>query len=62
MFSGGEEEGRNERYGTDGSIGMDIMDMVGDMPLVSILMWQKDAMPMHPEDLVAGMLAQAHSM
>ena len=62
MFSGGEEEGKNERYGTDGSIGMDIMDMVGDMPLVSILMWQKDAMPMHPEDLVAGMLAQARSM
>lgn len=62
MFSGGEEEGKNERYGTDGSIGMDIMDMVGDMPLVSILMWQKDAMPMHPEDLVAGMLAQVRSM
>ena len=34
----------------------------GDMPLVSILMWQKDAMPMHPEDLVAGMLVQVRSM
>ena len=61
MFSGAEGEG-GERYGNDGSIGMDIMDMVGDMPLVSILMWQKDAMPMHPEDLVAGMLAQVRSM
>jgi beta-glucosidase len=51
----------DERYGNEGAIGMDIMDMMGDMPLVSILMWQKDTLPMHPEDMVNGLLAQAHS-
>ncbi len=51
----------NERYGTDGSIGMDIMEMFSDMPLVSVLMFQKDALPAHPEDVVAGLLAQVHS-
>ena len=54
---GGED---NERYGTDGSIGMDIMEMFSDMPLVSVLMFQKDALPAHPEDMVAGLLAQVH--
>jgi beta-glucosidase len=50
----------DERYGNDGAIGMDIMDMMGEMPLVSILMWQKDTLPMYPEDLVDGLLAQVH--
>ena len=54
---GGDE---NERYGTDGSIGMDIMEMFSDMPLVSVLMFQKDALPAHPEDILAGLLAQVH--
>jgi beta-glucosidase len=31
-----------------------------DMPLVSVLMWQQDVLPMHPEDLVDGLLAQVH--
>ncbi len=39
---------------------MDFMDMMGDMPLVSVLMWQQDALPMHPEDLVDGLLAQVY--
>ncbi|MBK7897169.1 MAG: glycoside hydrolase family 3 C-terminal domain-containing protein [Anaerolineaceae bacterium] len=51
----------NERYGTEGAIGMDIMEMFSDMPLVSVLMFQKDALPMHPEDLVAGLLQQVHA-
>jgi beta-glucosidase len=54
--------GDNERYGTETAIGMDVMEMFNDMPLVSVLMFQKDALPMHPEDLVAGLLAQAHQV
>jgi beta-glucosidase len=52
MFGGGDGDG--------GAIGMDFMDMMGDMPLVSVLMWQQSALPMHPEDLVNGLLAQVH--
>jgi hypothetical protein len=36
------------------------MAMMGDMPLVSVLMWQQDRLPAHPEDLVRGLLTQAH--
>ena len=50
MFGGGDEH----------VAGMDFMDMLGDMPLVSVMMWQQDALPMHPEDLVDGLLAQVH--
>jgi len=57
IFGGGDE-----RYGNDGTIGMDIMEMFNDMPLVSVLMFQKDAWPMHPEDMVDGWLKQVHSM
>lgn len=52
MF-GGEEE--------SGGIGLDIMDMFNDMPLVSVLMFQQHQLPAHPEDIVAGLLAQAHA-
>ena len=52
MFGGGD--------GDESAIGMDIMDMMGDMPLVSVLMWQQSALPMHPEDLVDGLLTQVH--
>jgi beta-glucosidase len=57
MFGGGDE-----RYGNDGAIGMDIMEMFNDMPLVSGLMFQQHALPMHPEDMVDGWLKQVHSM
>jgi hypothetical protein len=40
---------------------MDFMEMEGDMPLVSVLMWQQSALSMHPEDFVDGLLAQVHS-
>jgi beta-glucosidase len=46
--------------GDESNIGMDIMAMQGDMPLVSVLMWQQHAWSMHPEDLVDGLLAQVH--
>ena len=52
LFGGGD--------GDESTIGMDFMDAMGDMPLVSVLMWQKSALPMPPEDLVDGLLAQVH--
>jgi len=52
IFGGGDE--------AETTIGMDIMTMLSDMPLVSVLMWQQSALPMHPEDLVDGLLAQVH--
>ena len=56
MFGGGDE-----RYGNEGAIGMDIMDMFNDMPLVSVLMFQQNGLPMHPEDMVADLLEKVHS-
>jgi beta-glucosidase len=58
-----EEQFRKMLVGGEGddNIGMDIMEMMGDMPLVSVLMWQQDALPMHPEDLVDRLLTQVHS-
>lgn len=58
VFGGGGEDGR---YGNDGAIGMDVMEMFSDMPLISVLMFQQNALPMHPEEIVAGLLAQVHS-
>ena len=57
------EEYSRKMFGGEGggsAIGMDFMDMLGDMPLVSVLMWQQDALPMHPEVLVDGLLLQVH--
>jgi beta-glucosidase len=58
-----EEQLRNMFGGGDGdasAIGVDVMEMMSDMPLVSVLRWQQDELPMHPEDLVGGLLRQAH--
>ena len=57
MFGGGDE-----RYGNESAIGMDIMDMMNDMPLVSVLMFQQNALTMPPEEMVEGLLMQAHGM
>jgi beta-glucosidase len=63
-FYGQVEEQMLKRFagddGEEGGIGISIMDMMGDMPLVSVLMWQKSTLPMHPEDLVDRLLAQVH--
>jgi len=56
IFGGGDE-----RYGNENAIGMDIMDMMNDMPLVSVLMFQQGALTMPAEEMVAGLLMQAHS-
>ena len=57
MFGGGDE-----RYGNESAIGMDIMDMMNDMPLVSVLMFQQSALTMPVEEMVDGLLMQVHSM
>ena len=54
--------GSQERYGNEGALGMDIMDMFNDMPLVSVLLFQQSALPQPAEEIVDGMLKQAHSM
>lgn len=54
--------GGEERYGNEGTIGMDIMEMFNDMPLVSVLMFQQGALTMPAEEMVEGMLMQVHSM
>ena len=59
MFGG---SGEDERYATDGAIGMDIMEMFSDMPLVSVLMFQQNALPMPAEEMVAGFLTQVHAL
>ena len=56
MFGGGDK-----RYGNEGTIGMDIMVMFNDMPMVSVLMFQRDAWTMHPEEMVDELLKQVHS-
>ena len=58
MFGSGGED----RYASEGAMGMDIMDMFNDMPLVSVLMFQKSAWDKHPEDMVEELLQQAHGM
>ncbi|RPI93397.1 MAG: glycosyl hydrolase [Chloroflexi bacterium] len=57
MFGGGDE-----RYGNESAIGMDIMDMMNDMPLVSVLMFQQAALTMPVDEMVNGLLMQAHNM
>lgn len=54
--------GDNERYGTDNSVGMDIMTMFSSMPLYSVLMFFPQALEKHPDDLIADLLKQAHEM
>jgi beta-glucosidase len=58
-----EAENRKMFGGEDGgsAMGMDFMSMLGDMPLVSVLMWQQGALPKHPEDFVADLLEKVHS-
>ncbi|HTP09457.1 MAG TPA: glycoside hydrolase family 3 C-terminal domain-containing protein [Anaerolineae bacterium] len=68
LYARMEEESRkrfgggDERYANEGAIGMDIMEMIVDMPLVSVLMFQQNALPAHPEDMVADLLQQVHRL
>jgi len=51
-FGGGDESGA----------GMDILDMMNDMPLVSVLALQQRALTMPADEMVDGLLMQVHSM
>ena len=50
--------GGGGRYGD--SIGMDVMDMVADMPLVSVLLIQQKSLPGPAEDMVEELIRQVH--
>jgi len=58
--------GAQERYASkkaSDNLGMgDIMDMMNDMPVLSVLMFQQKSLPVPPEEMVEGLLRQAHSM
>lgn len=44
------------------AIGMNIMDMFMDMPLLSVLMFQQSALTMPADEMVDGLLSQVHSI
>jgi len=54
--------GGDGRYGNENAMGMDIMDMMNDMPLVSVLTFQQKTLSMPAEELVDGLLMQVHGM
>jgi beta-glucosidase len=56
MFGGGVESSGNVN-----ATGMDIMDMLNDTPLVSVLTFQQSALTMSPDEMVDGLLKQVHS-
>jgi beta-glucosidase len=60
------EEMSRQTFGGGGEgsefIGMDIMEMFADMPLVSVLLFQQGALTMPAEEMVDGLLMQAHGM
>jgi beta-glucosidase len=53
--------GEQERYGNERAIGMDIMDMINDMPVVSVLMFEQGSLPMPAEEMVEQLLVQVHA-
>ena len=53
--------GEEERYGNENAIGMDIMDMINDMPLISVLMFQQETLTMPAEEMVDKLLMRVHS-
>lgn len=44
------------------TMGMDIMEMFMDMPLLSVLLFQQSALTMPADEMVDGLLMQAHSI
>jgi beta-glucosidase len=61
LFGGQERYGDAKEGGDELGMG-DIMQMMNDMPLFSVLMFQKDTLPVPPEEIVAGLLQQVHSL
>ncbi len=54
--------GLEKMFGGDESIGIEVSDMIVDMPLISLLLFQQSALTMPAEDIVDGLLQQAHNM
>jgi len=48
-------------FGGDDSIGIEVFDMVIDMPLISLLLFQQNALTMPAEEIVDGLLQQVHN-
>ena len=44
----------------DEDIGMDVMDMIGDMPLGSVLLFQQSKLPIPADEIVDGLLMQLY--
>ncbi len=61
LFGESERYG-NEKAGDTSAIGMDIMDMMIDMPVFSVLMFQQGALTMPADEMVAGLLRQVQHM
>jgi beta-glucosidase len=55
---GGSDNGHTDN---ESAIGMDIMEMFSDMPLVSVLLFQQSELTIPAEDIVDGLLTQVHS-
>lgn len=55
-FGGGEEADEEES-----TIGMNIMDMLNDMPLVNVLRWQQSEWDKPADEIVEKLLAQVHA-
>jgi len=61
IFGGQDRYGDSKAQGD--SLGMgNVMDMMNDMPLVSVLMFQQQALTMPPEEMVEGLLRQVHNI
>ena len=53
--------GGGERYGDENALGMGVMDMLKDMPLVSALGFLQSALPKPAEDIVEEMLKKVYN-
>ena len=54
VFGGGGESG------DESTVGMDVMDMMSDMPLINVLVFMQKALPKPAETIVEDLLAQVH--
>ena len=61
IFGGAGNNG-SHKAGDENTIGLDIMDMMIDMPLISVLMFQQSELTMPAEEIVADLLRQVESL
>jgi beta-glucosidase len=55
--------GGSKRYGDEkDAIGRDVMDMIRDMPVVSVLYFQKGMLTMPPDEMLDGLLREVHDI